>query len=679
MKILDKNIVLVLLSIVLTITSCADKFLDLEPKSEVTPDYYLYKESELAAYTISLYDMFPSHSQWSYGIYGNDSHTDNQINVTHADKYIPKQWRVAENGGAWNFDDIYDCNYFLSIVPDRHERGEIVGSNEMIDHYIGEMYMLRAYTFFEKVKALGDFPILTENLPLDEDSLIAASERKPHSEVVRFIIEDLDKAIDLMKAESPDGNRRNRLSKYCALLFKSRVALYEATWLKYFKGTAFVPNGSGWPGAEKDYNKDYQYQAGSIDAEINWLLDQSIAAAEEVAEAHELTPNTETLQQSEKEEPNPYFNMFGSVDMSLFSEVMLWRQYSEGLNICHNVEVGVSRANSGVGVSRGLVDNFLMGNGLPIYAQGSGYAGDSLIANVRQGRDTRLSLFLKDSGQINIWKDASLATHAYLVEPIPDITAGNVDNKCTSGYLLRKGGSFDGIQGRSGVGTVGAIVFRASEAYLNYMEAYYERHGSIGGKVDVYWNELRNRAGIIGDISTTTGAIDMTKESDSDWGSYSGGELIDDATLYCIRKERRSELIAEGMRDMDLRRWRAKDQMIETPYHMEGFKLHNSGISSWYQNESGDWNDDISWEGDGSGKTPTVSDPSISDYLRPYQVMRTNLAYGGYHWVMAHYWEPIANTHFRLTSSSGSGDYSDSPIYQNPGWPIQAGQSSTDW
>lgn len=49
-----------------------------------------------------------------------------------------------------------------------------------------------------------------------------------------------------MQNIAPSGGK-NRLSKDCAILLKSRVALYEGSWLKNFKGTAFVPNGPGWP------------------------------------------------------------------------------------------------------------------------------------------------------------------------------------------------------------------------------------------------------------------------------------------------------------------------------------------------------------------------------------------------------------------------------------------------
>ena len=159
------------------------------------------------------------------------------------------------------------------------------------------MYTLRALEYFKRYQNFGDFPIITEPLPDDETALIEASKRMPRNEVARFILSDLDKAAVLMNGKDMVTTRINR---DLALLIKSRVALYEGTWLKYFKGTAFVPNGEGWPGKSKEYNANYQYPSGSIENEINYFLDEAISASKEVAEKYKnsLTANTGTLQQN---------------------------------------------------------------------------------------------------------------------------------------------------------------------------------------------------------------------------------------------------------------------------------------------------------------------------------------------------------------------------------------------
>lgn len=178
----------------------------------------------------------------------------------------------------------------------------------------------------------------------------------------------------MLMATTPDKNK-SRISKEAALLLKSRVALFEGTWLKYFKGTAFVPNGDGWPGKSKEYNANYQFPSGSIEGEIDYFLTEAMDAAKQVADATPLVENTGLVQQDATDPVNPYMDMFGDVDLSGYSEVLLWRPYNKGLGQTHCVVVGAQNGDYGVGVTRGMVDGFLMSDGMPIYAS-SAYKGD---------------------------------------------------------------------------------------------------------------------------------------------------------------------------------------------------------------------------------------------------------------------------------------------------------------
>ena len=74
---------------------------------------------------------------------------------------------------------------------------------------------------------------------------------------------------------------------------------------------------------------------------------------------------------------------------------------------------------------------------------------------------------------------------------------------------------------------------------------------------------------------------------------------------------------------------------------------------------------------EGESATPNVSSPKNSKYLRPYQIIAGNLAFNGYNWCDAHYLEPIAMQHFRITATNPD-DGTTSVIYQNPGWPLEA-------
>lgn len=647
----------------LLLFSCED--LEMSPESNITPEKYLWDESQLAAYTIKRYDKLPASSESA--LFGMDNNTDVQAGMGVPNSYVTGQYKVGLSGGGWEFEEIYHINYFLNIVLPRYAEKTLTGNEEMIRHYIGEMYFFRAFQYYGKLTAYGDFPIQTTILPDDKAVLTEASKRMPRCEVARFILADLDTAIVMMKKESPDGNQ-NRLSKPVAQLLKSRVALFEATWLKYFKNTPFVPNGPGWPGADKDYNKGYAFKAGSIDDEINWFLDQAIASADEVASSFPLTSNSGILPQGIGES-NPFVEMYADVDLSKYKEILLWKAHNKGMGISQNIQVNSSTSNVGLGITRGMVNSFLMANGLPWYAQGSGYKGDDNIGQVRDGRDQRANLFLKEPNQLNMWINTDMGTHGAIKEPfLPNITSGSAQFRYNTGYTLRKGVNPDKAMCDNWGGWGGILVFRSAEAYLNYMEAYYERHKSLDSKAMAYWKALRTRAGMSEDVQKTIDATDMNIESQFNWSAYSGGQLVD-KTLYNIRRERACEFLGEGYREVDLRRWRSMDQMLTKSFHIEGFKVWGDYYKAQYTEAAKtDKTYDLIYGVD--NKDANVSSPERSQYLRPYEITRT-LAYDGYVWHMAHYLSPIAIQHFKITATDAEG-YTDSPIYQNPYWPLKA-------
>jgi len=643
--------------------SCTNvSFLDQEPVSVVTPENYFTDESQLAAYAINYYSYSSNGVNYNFpqDPIQDDEITDNQASSYPKVTRFSDQYLTPQSGGDWDFNNIRVCNYFFQQVLPKWKASEISGDPDNIAHYIGEMYFLRAYAYFNCLKNLGDFPIVRDVLPDNMQTLTDASKREPRNEVARFILSDLDSAKLLLKQVSPDG-AKNRISRPCAQLLSSRVALFEATWEKYFKGTAFVPNGPGWPGATKDYNANYQFPSGSIDGEISFFLNKAMEDSKAVADAFTLTQNTQMLQQDPNDPANPFYNMFADVDMSQYDEVLLWKQYNAGLGVANGFGVELSRGD--VNITRSLVDCFLMTNGLPIYATDSGYHGDDSVPAVRQDRDNRLFLFLKQPGQKNIlyFTGVTIASDVKPIEPAAAIiTIPGIPRYSACGYQIRKGANFSDIAYQYNYNTSGLLVFRAAEAYLNYIEACYEKNGSLDANADKYWKAIRSRAGVDPDYQKTIAATDMSKET-NDWGAYSAGQVVD-PTLYNIRRERRCELMIEGLRDMDIRRWRSLDQMIATPYHVEGFKFWGPVIQYQYPSAY------IVYD---QGNANTVSSPGRSLYIRPYEILTSSIVYDGFKWKMAHYLSPIALQHFQITAGDGT-DLSKSPIYQNPGWPVEA-------
>lgn len=647
--------------------SCND-LLDQEPQSSITPESYYKAEDQIQACANSFYGNLPSHG-YGYGLYSSDTNTDNQAGTGADGKYSDGQWKVGLTNGNWSFGTIRDINYKLNTCLANYKAGRISGSDKNIRQYLGELYFFRAWEYFGKLKTWGDFPIVTEVLPDNEERLVAECKRQPRNEVARFIIANLDSAMTYM-ADNFE-KRHTRLSKDVCQLVKSRVALYEGTFLNYFKGTPFVPCDANWPGKTKDYSKDYQYPSGSIDNEIQYFLKTAAASAEIVAEKYknDLTQNNGVVPQQEGD-TNPYFEMFGTTDMSSYKEVLLWREYNAGLGHTNIIEDAVQRNNYGTGVTRSMVESFLMKDGKPIYAQHDGFAyDDNTVGKVAENRDPRLYIFLKTPGQINCFKNMSYSQGDRYIEKendYPDITNGDATNfMYVTGYCLRKGGTFDRKQCEKNKSANAACSFRAREALLNYMEAEYMLTHSLSGKVLEYWKIIREKAGFEGaaiDPNTTIAATDMSKET-LDWGAYSAGKLLDDPVLFNIRRERRDEMMGEALRWMDLQRWRSLDQLMTTRYHVEGMKVWNSEMTAHYNFKEADY------DGTSSAK---VSAPGLSDYLRIYEKNMTanNLYRDGFTWHMAHYLQPMPIKEMMLTAP----DYttvSESSLYQNPYWPTE--------
>lgn len=654
--------------------SCTD-WLEQEPPSQITPDGFFNDATKVEAAINQFYtDILPSAGGYSYGLYSADNGTDNQTGWNPDAKYGTGLWLTGSTEGNWAWTNIRNVNYQLNSILEQYEAGTINGNQTDIKQYIGEAYFFRAYAYFDMLQKWGDLPIITESLPDDEAILVAANKRRPCNEVARFIINTLDTATTYLHEDYEA--RHTRVSYDAALLLKSRVALYEGSWLTNFKGTAFVPNGEGWPGAKKDYNANYQYPAGSIDEEAKYFFTQAAEAAEKVADKYQskLVTNTGVVPQSEKD-VNPYFTMWGTDDMSATPEILLWRQYSRSLNIVNNIEVYVQRGNQGVGLTRSMVEGYVMKDGKPRYASSYTYS-DQTIADVAKNRDPRLTVFLKVPGQVNFFKNAGSESgdHAVKDEPYPLITEHNGEKGYSTGYVIRKGGMFDKSVANNGGCYNASAVFRATEALLNYIEAEYMLTKNISsGKILEYWKTVREKAGFTGaatDPQVTIDATDMSKEK-LDWGSYTAGVQLTDKVLYNIRRERRSELIGEGLRAMDLQRWRSYDQLMNTPAHIEGMHLFNTPMQNWYNDADGKTT--LVYDGTGDAN---VSSPELSEYLRPHEINMTNNNFkDGLTWHMAHYLRPLPIRQFLLTATDHAS-VDQSPLYQNPYWPTTAGQAA---
>ena len=237
-----------------------------------------------------------------------------------------------------------------------------------------------------------------------------------------------------------------------------------------------------------------------------------------------------------------------------------------------------------------------------------------------------------------------------------------------TGYRQRKFYNYDPAKsiGTSASDDCGLIHVRVEEAYLNYIEASYLKNHTIDATARKYWDALRKRVGITAPIETTIAATDMSYEGDLsrsayDWGAFSAGQPID-ATLYSIRRERRCELVGEGYRMDDLKRWRAMDQVKN--YQIEGVNLWDELYKSEsYLTDDEKKENQLEGKYSDGGENAKVSSKELSKYIRPYQIRKNYILYPGYTFYEGHYLSPFSIKEMQLCSPTGHTE--DSYLYQN--------------
>ena len=649
----------------------------MKPISQITPGAYYQNADQLAAYLNNYYDSYlempysgsMSHSwgQWNEGKAKSDWDTDIYCwGGGNTSLFADDHWEVSSGKALQGYyGGVRVYNYFINTVLKQIENGTLPNSED-VKNYLGEAYFFRALVYFRIMALYGDIPVITEVLPDEDNVIVENSKRTPRNEVARFILSDLDKAIEMCYTRSKfNGQRVNREA---ALLIKSRIALFEGTFEKYHRGSGRVPGDANWPGAKMSYNQGKTFNQ---EAEVKFFLTEAKNAAKEVADNADLAENNHKIDPvyGDKDDWNPYFNLFSQPSLANVNEALMWKQYNKDLGFYHLTGHSMVTGQN-TGFTRSFIQTFLMKNGMPIYADNSGYHGDVTLDNVKADRDERLQLFMWGESTPTYCDPEMTGVEAgkplpvYMEEDETDaahITNTDASTRCITGYQQRKYYTYDAEQTRySEQSTTNACpIMRSAEALLNYMEADYELNGRLDSKSQEYWRTLRTRAGVDTDFQKTIDATDLSKEMD--FGRYSGTQLVD-KTLYKIRRERVTELISDGLRYADLIRWRGFDNMLTTKWVPEG--------CNFWDNMYKHYDPEIKCNGENDA---VVSSKSLGKYLRPYSksMQPANELKDGYKWHEAYYLYPIGITDIRTASPDRSLENSN--LYQNPYWPVSAG------
>ncbi len=289
------------------------------------------------------------------------------------------------------------------------------------------------------------------------------------------------------------GNDGLVVNKPVVLAFMSKFMLWEGTWQKYHD----VPN-----------------------SDSQQLLEAAKWASNQIIENYGYAVEDD------------YRGLFNSLDLSGNQEMIMYRKYEEG-ELTHSL-MSYQNTEPQTGASKDLIDSYLCSDGLPISLSAE-YQGDDGIENVMANRDSRIyGTFVSDelrlNGIVGTYSTTGYASHKFLNDDIKD-------ESIYSGSL----------------NPTDAPIIRYGEVLVNYAEACAELGDLTQADLDKSINKLRARGSnplpdlqIIGGQPAVNGAVYEDPERDPDVP----------AMIWEIRRERRIELVFEGLRLGDLKRWK---------------------------------------------------------------------------------------------------------------------------
>ena len=500
------------LAVILFCNGCNDDFLERKPLDQISNETFWNTENDLAVYNNSLYDMARNYDNLPilHGHYqGFESHwgsfwfldelADNMA-PRHARHTFYQQIRAGKHNAPSNPDwfGYKGWNFVRAINVGLANYDKANISQAAKDKYAGEARLFRGWFYADKVSKYGDVPWVDKELTITSEELYAS--RTPREEAMAKVLEDLNFATEKLPNSWNDGNAPGRLNRWCALLVKSRVCLFEGTWRKYHGGTD--PN--------------------------MWLEEAAKAAKELIDNGPYRLYNTGN--------PESDYNAYHRVlNLAGNPEVMYWRKYQLGVFTNH-VQSYFEYAG---GATKSMVEDYLASDGLPITLSPL-YKGDDKIEDVFENRDPRLRQTVLHPADAAKYKYHLADGRSY--PRLPGMAGGYISE---TGYHIIKHYNADDMIGKAfDTAESPAIILRFGEALLNYAEAKAELGTITQADLDLSINKLRDRVAMP-HLDLANVPVDPRYVNDG------VSPLIAE-----IRRERRVELFMEGFRYNDLRRWK---------------------------------------------------------------------------------------------------------------------------
>lgn len=537
-----------------TFTLAATSCLDLEPKANLNDNLVWNNVSNYQLFANQFYGWTPD---FNIAI-GDNVHSDNRSDLvcgSSVNTYSQGTNTIPTSDG--NYTNAYKRIYYTNLLL---KNAASFADPASIAVPVGEAKFFRAFAYFELLQIFGDAIIVTE--PLDTDSEVLYGVRNNRSEVVDFIVKDLQEAAELLPETSSETGR---LNKYIALSMLSRVALYEGTWQKF--------------------------HTGGMDATGNTALSTELLTIARDAADEVIKSNKYKLFYNETLGEQSYRYMFtledgaqcnpANLSKADNTEYIFVKRHRNGDKTGYNLTHGM--VGNACYVTRKMANLYLCSDGLPIEKSKvfKGYKG---VTDEFQNRDSRMNNTMLYHGE-QYWNNDGKWRTTWTDADLADCLVANV--RSGSGYQCQKWGTERKVEDY--YESYDFPIIRYAEVLLTYAEAVYELNGSISDvDLDYSLNLVRQRVNPdmpkLSNSLVTTNGLSMREE---------------------IRRERTVELVLEGHRIDDLKRWRTAsvempmDQLgvlftgtwFETNWNNPGKSVNADGVLVLYTSRS--WSDKL--------------------------------------------------------------------------------------
>ena len=541
---MSKYILCASVSLCLLMSSCLnDEFLEVYPKGQQTEASVFTTNDNFKTYAWGLYNVFFGYT-YNTGqtdeIFRGDFESDNMIKglAGYEGQWAYRKAKAKDESKDWDYDYIRRANLLLDNI-DKSEMNETEK-----EHWRSVGYFFRSYKYFQMLSKFGDIPWVEH--ALTEESPELYGKRDSRDLVASNILSNLKYAEEHIGNDIlVDG--KNTINLYVVKALISRFALFEGTWRKYH---------------------------GLADADT--YLKECARAAGDVIEEY---PNVHPQ----------YDELFNSETLDGVAGVLLYKAYETG-QLMHGLTRMVRTGESYIEATKDAIDSYLCKDGRPVTTTTSNYGGDRDIYGQFRDRDYRLYLTIcppymvkKDKGPSTPdWQYTANAEDREFIDLMATISGETYHRLPSSnfkGFTVQGQPHFKNMnwgQGwnasqmgfwvwkyynthtvatnANGVNTTDAPLFRVGEVMVNYAEAMCELGKLDQPAADRSINKLRARAGVAKMIVN-----DIGDNFDTD------RDLSVPALLWEVRRERRVELMGEGFRLDDLRRWKKGEYVNKQP------------------------------------------------------------------------------------------------------------------